>query len=228
MACKSFHEDFPGHPVCYGTKERESCRCGGDESKCDFYEHVREKAKREQTESLERESGERVYNPVYKCRLCGEKFHKPMRLVQNGKSNSFKNELLIAQTVRHTCGDDMGIGCGDLIGFVSAQSEKPHVECDLYDQEETHKNCTVQVLTNTATGEVSVGWWKNTGPDVDFICRVLAEHFDNPCGYTIDGVDIPDILCTDEWCDGCNDTHESSAHCWKRFFEIWKERESNG
>lgn len=35
------------------------------------------------------------------------------------------------------------------------------VETNMYDKEETFPNCTVQVLTNTATGETSVGWWKN-------------------------------------------------------------------
>ena len=30
-----------------------------------------------------------------------------------------------------------------------------------YDKVETHENCTVQILTNTQTGEVSVGWWEN-------------------------------------------------------------------
>lgn len=32
---------------CWGTKERETCRCGGDKSKCDFYPEIREKAKKE-------------------------------------------------------------------------------------------------------------------------------------------------------------------------------------
>ena len=35
------------------------------------------------------------------------------------------------------------------------------VETSFYDKEETFPDCTVQVLTNTATGETSVGWWKN-------------------------------------------------------------------
>lgn len=30
-----------------------------------------------------------------------------------------------------------------------------------YDREETIEGCTVQILTNTATGDVSVGWWRN-------------------------------------------------------------------
>lgn len=33
------------------------------------------------------------------------------------------------------------------------------VHAAIYDQVETHRNCTVQVLTNTVTGDVSVGWW---------------------------------------------------------------------
>lgn len=32
---------------------------------------------------------------------------------------------------------------------------------NLYDEVEEHPNCTVQILTNSTTGEVSVGWWEN-------------------------------------------------------------------
>lgn len=35
------------------------------------------------------------------------------------------------------------------------------VETNIYDKEEIYPDCTVQVLTNTATGETSVGWWRN-------------------------------------------------------------------
>ena len=35
------------------------------------------------------------------------------------------------------------------------------IETSFYDKEEIHENCTVQVLTNTKTGDVSVGWWQN-------------------------------------------------------------------
>lgn len=34
------------------------------------------------------------------------------------------------------------------------------VETNIYDIEEIHHNCTVQVLRNSLTGEVSVGWWE--------------------------------------------------------------------
>lgn len=40
-------------------------------------------------------------------------------------------------------------------------SEIVKVEIPFYDKEETYPDCTVQVLTNTATGDVSVGWWEN-------------------------------------------------------------------
>lgn len=35
------------------------------------------------------------------------------------------------------------------------------VEVDVFDIEEIHENCTVQILTNSVTGAVSVGWWIN-------------------------------------------------------------------
>ena len=31
--------------ICLGTKEVDYCRCGGDRSKCDFYENVRQDAR---------------------------------------------------------------------------------------------------------------------------------------------------------------------------------------
>lgn len=41
------------------------------------------------------------------------------------------------------------------------EGEKPiAVETNIYDQEEIHHGCTVQVLRNSVTGEVSVGWWE--------------------------------------------------------------------
>jgi hypothetical protein len=33
--------------VCYGTKEKDVCNCGGDKSKCNFYERVRAEAAEE-------------------------------------------------------------------------------------------------------------------------------------------------------------------------------------
>lgn len=53
----------------------------------------------------------------------------------------------------------------DLHTAVYAWNRRPRilrkVETCFYDKEEIYENCTVQVLTNTGTGDVSVGWWKN-------------------------------------------------------------------
>ena len=38
------------------------------------------------------------------------------------------------------------------------------IETNLFDIEELHTDCTVQVLTNSVTGECSVGWWDNSTP----------------------------------------------------------------
>ena len=35
------------------------------------------------------------------------------------------------------------------------------VEPNIYDEEERHENCTVQILRNSQTGAVSFGWWEN-------------------------------------------------------------------
>lgn len=35
------------------------------------------------------------------------------------------------------------------------------VDTELYDREEIHHNCTVQIWTNSYTGKSSVGWWPN-------------------------------------------------------------------
>jgi hypothetical protein len=37
----------------------------------------------------------------------------------------------------------------------------PIVETGIYDIEEVHPNCTVQIWRNSQTGEESIGWWPN-------------------------------------------------------------------
>lgn len=44
--CSCYHDEqnfLHERGVCYGTKEKEPCSCGGNPVKCDFYEGVREK-----------------------------------------------------------------------------------------------------------------------------------------------------------------------------------------
>lgn len=47
----------------------------------------------------------------------------------------------------------------ELAGSPCEWKEPP--ETNLYDSEEVHENCTVQILKNSVTGETSVGWWEN-------------------------------------------------------------------
>ena len=51
------------------------------------------------------------------------------------------------------------------MGAASPKSEDApvitHIETNIFDIEEIYPNCTVQVLRNSVSGEVSVGWWKN-------------------------------------------------------------------
>lgn len=42
FACSCYQKVF-GKTVCYGTKEREECSCGGDKRKCNFYPEYRER-----------------------------------------------------------------------------------------------------------------------------------------------------------------------------------------
>ena len=37
------------------------------------------------------------------------------------------------------------------------------ITTNIYDTEEIHHGCTVQILRNSATGDVSVGWWEEGG-----------------------------------------------------------------
>ena len=55
-----------------------------------------------------------------------------------------------------------------LIEELSQKAQQLRVETNIFDIEEIHPNCTVQILRNSVTGEVSVGWWENKeGADSD-------------------------------------------------------------
>lgn len=50
---------------------------------------------------------------------------------------------------------------------METQNDILAVEANVFDQEEIYPNCTVQILTNSVTGEVSVGWWRNEETDCE-------------------------------------------------------------
>ena len=39
-------------------------------------------------------------------------------------------------------------------------------EINVFDKCEVHENCTVQILSNSTTGEVSIGWWQETQEEI--------------------------------------------------------------
>lgn len=39
-----------------------------------------------------------------------------------------------------------------------------NIRTNLYDKEEIHHNCCVQILYNSVTGESSIGWWPEDNP----------------------------------------------------------------
>lgn len=49
--CDCYFKSTKHHPYasgqCNGTREQDPCNCGGDKSKCDFYEHVRKEGRQE-------------------------------------------------------------------------------------------------------------------------------------------------------------------------------------
>lgn len=38
------------------------------------------------------------------------------------------------------------------------------IKASIYDEQEIHTNCTVEILRNSVTGETSIGWWENDNP----------------------------------------------------------------
>jgi hypothetical protein len=55
--------------LCFGTRERDRCSCGGDRTKCDFYPEVRAKANNEKPNTwVITENG-----CVITCPNCGER-----------------------------------------------------------------------------------------------------------------------------------------------------------
>ena len=73
------------------------------------------------------------------------------------------------------CPPDECEGCNDwieceagLLKWLQSESKQDGCyinEVRIYDQEEVYTNCTVQVLSNSITGDTSVGWWQNEEED---------------------------------------------------------------
>lgn len=46
------------------------------------------------------------------------------------------------------------------------KSREKQIRTSLYDKEEIHRNCTVHILSNSVTGEQSIGWFDNDNPPI--------------------------------------------------------------
>ena len=62
--------------------------------------------------------------------------------------------------------DTLGHVVEDIKAMKIINPEQVRVECNIYDQEHIYRDCTVQILENTRTGAISVGWWQNDKEDV--------------------------------------------------------------
>ena len=68
---------------------------------------------------------------------------------------------MYAGLMKATILDTIGHVIDDIKAMKNINPEQVRVECNIYDQEHIYRDCTVQILENTKTGEVSVGWWQN-------------------------------------------------------------------
>lgn len=48
--CDCFHQEY-GRTVCWGTREKDECACGGDRFKCTFYPEIRKKSRQKMAEN---------------------------------------------------------------------------------------------------------------------------------------------------------------------------------
>ena len=55
-------------------------------------------------------------------------------------------------------------------GWWTMKKAEQETDTGVFDVEEIYEGCTVQVLRNTKTGEVSVGWWIGTADDEPSLC----------------------------------------------------------
>lgn len=85
--------------------------------------------------------------------------------MENLKKRSYKE---LSEHIKHNLYKmDMGYGCYIyMLGQINAlqllhEDECSKIRANLFDQEEIHTNCTVQLWKNSKTGDVSFGWWEN-------------------------------------------------------------------
>lgn len=71
-------------------------------------------------------------------------------------------------------GGAAGFITGAILTVGSEEDDLMLDEFNMFDDEEIHRDCTVQIWKNTITGETSVGWWRNDKGGTDD-----STHFDH-------------------------------------------------
>ena len=74
----------------------------------------------------------------------------------------------LTDTVQYYCSECMQVGKKEwrFCAHCGAEMTESETRTNLFDREEIIENCTVQIRTNTVTGERSVGWWRGTKNDM--------------------------------------------------------------
>ena len=83
--CSCYHDEknFLGkRGVCWGTKEREACSCGGDASKCDFYPEKRKLKKKTHFDVMNLKVPEDLVRPEWRASFDPSlAYESPIRLL---------------------------------------------------------------------------------------------------------------------------------------------------
>lgn len=103
--------------------------------------------------------------PILSCPFCGGKAKVSKRIEDSyddsGKLSTRKEQYRI-YCVKCSCGTGWCFYPEDAKNNWNTR----YKETAVYDQEETVEGCTVQILTNSVTGEHSVGWWRGKKEDM--------------------------------------------------------------
>lgn len=124
--------------------------------------------------------GETIIDPYYFAEMVMNAPAVDAEPVRHGRWEYYGNGTVSAYALCSMCGSGLAKEdamhfdycpyCGAKMDMNEAMDHQPKIlkaEISLFDKEEVYENCTVQVLTNTTTGEVSVGWWQNdNAPEV--------------------------------------------------------------
>ena len=53
------------------------------------------------------------------------------------------------------------VSCDPVRDYVGDCMNEEPIVTNVYDEREVHENCTVEIWKNSATGEISIGWYEN-------------------------------------------------------------------